>query len=854
MHIRQPLSFTRHRSATWRIKRFTTGILSLAILVAGVVVGQGIIAPPKVYAISTPESCFAFDAGTNTITDYYANQSNNSANPGCPRAVDIPSTIGGVAVTKLGISSFSMNQLTSVTIPNSVVNIADEAFVRNQLSSITLPNSLVSIGVNALSNNRLTSLTIPSSVKTIGTFAFAGNNISSAIFNGSVTTFGSLLFIYNPIESITYAGITHTGASSVPEACFTFWMGSIIQYNRADMNTVKNGGSACLSSTVNIPSTIGGATVTTIGNQAFYGKSLTSVTIPNSVTTISSEAFKDNSLTSLTIPSSVTNIADGAFARNTLTAVTFQGSVATIAAGTFRDTTPDSITYGGVTYSSSNSLSPACFTVLAGTITKYRYADVNTIKESGVACLSTSVNIPSTLAGAPVTGIGREAFSRSGLDYVNIPNSVTTIGDASFSNNNLTNVVIPNSVITIESWAFTYNYLESLSIGNSLTLISDYSFAFNKIHSVNLPASVADVSSSAFNAQNPGGRDLDYSETEFDIWSGEAVEAQRALDTIWYAQLYTADSTNPQGLENSYVPEVDYFGDINMNGSDGDSTGGHLINPVASTVHYKNSQGAQLQPEKSVTGKLQNGTYLEDYLVTKGPSIPASVDYYEQTPEESQAIQDALAAYYRIGTTQTFTAPAIDGYRGTVPASPYSLMLTQPTQVIDFVYEPNLHTINFGAPVGSDSNPTPSAVPGNTHPILTNSVFTVESDTSCTNIQSAQLVSSQQITNLPAGYVSVGGLNFTIGCSTVGGSADVNLQLAKSFPDSDLTKLKVYKQAPGGAITDISNLVTITNQVTPNGLRTVISYTIEDGAALDDDAQADGSITDPIYVVLPSSM
>jgi hypothetical protein len=65
---------------------------------------------------------------------------------------------------------------------------------------------------------------------------------------------------------------------------------------------------------VTIPTNINGLTVTSIGEYAFEGDSLTSVTIPDSVTSIESAAFDFcYSLTSATIGNSVTNIGDEAF-------------------------------------------------------------------------------------------------------------------------------------------------------------------------------------------------------------------------------------------------------------------------------------------------------------------------------------------------------------------------------------------------------------------------------------------------------------------------------------------------------------------------------------------------------------
>ncbi|MBQ1995119.1 MAG: leucine-rich repeat domain-containing protein, partial [Clostridia bacterium] len=70
-----------------------------------------------------------------------------------------------------------------------------------------------------------------------------------------------------------------------------------------------------ISGDVVIPSTLGGYSVTTISDYAFYDcDSLTSVTIPDSVTTIGDRAFYScDSLTSITIGDSVTTIGYYAF-------------------------------------------------------------------------------------------------------------------------------------------------------------------------------------------------------------------------------------------------------------------------------------------------------------------------------------------------------------------------------------------------------------------------------------------------------------------------------------------------------------------------------------------------------------
>ncbi|GHZ97648.1 Lactocepin [Vibrio cholerae] len=99
-----------------------------------------------------------------------------------------------------------------------------------------------------------------------------------------------------------------------------------------------------------IPKHLNGTLVTTIGEGAFGGNRLTSVTIPGSVTTIGEQAFSFNQLTSVTIPGSVITIGELAFSFNQLTSVTIPGSVITIGQGAFCNnqltsvTIPDSVT------------------------------------------------------------------------------------------------------------------------------------------------------------------------------------------------------------------------------------------------------------------------------------------------------------------------------------------------------------------------------------------------------------------------------------------------------------------------------------------------------------------------------
>lgn len=89
--------------------------------------------------------------------------------------------------------------MKSITIPNSVKTIGNEAFSAcTGLTFVTIPNSVTTIGDYAfLSCTGLTSVTIPGSATTIGNGAFLGcTELTSVTIPNSVTTIGIGAFAY----------------------------------------------------------------------------------------------------------------------------------------------------------------------------------------------------------------------------------------------------------------------------------------------------------------------------------------------------------------------------------------------------------------------------------------------------------------------------------------------------------------------------------------------------------------------------------------------------------------------------------------------------------------------------------
>ena len=112
----------------------------------------------------------------------------------CPADLVIPATLDGNLVTTIGDSAFYDNDLTSVTIPDSVTTIGAGAFSTNLIRSLTLGASVTTIGDVAFYDNYLTSVTIPDSVTTIGASAFEYSILDTVTIGNSVTTIGDYAF------------------------------------------------------------------------------------------------------------------------------------------------------------------------------------------------------------------------------------------------------------------------------------------------------------------------------------------------------------------------------------------------------------------------------------------------------------------------------------------------------------------------------------------------------------------------------------------------------------------------------------------------------------------------------------
>lgn len=253
---------------------------------------------------------------------------------------------------------------------------------------------------------------------------------------------------------------------------------------------------------IEIPTELGGYTVTGIGNRAFYGcADLTEVTIPQSVTSIGERAFAAcRKLNSLTINDAAASIGSRAFTECPLaTKLSLGKKITTIGDYAFFDcrgltsvTIPPSVTSIG------DDAFLQCIHLKTLSFGENIKTNIETIGDDAFYyCIELeSVTIPQS-----VTSIGNDAFGQchdlqsltikdaatsighraflgcTSLATISLGENIKTIGNYAFASCtciDLTNVTIPENVTTIRPGTFRYcTHLEYIMLPAGLTSFKD---------------------------------------------------------------------------------------------------------------------------------------------------------------------------------------------------------------------------------------------------------------------------------------------------------------------------------------------------------------------------------------------
>ena len=418
-------------------------------------------------------------------------------------------------VTAIGSAAFKGTSLNSITIPEGVTSIWNDAFNECQsLTSVKMPKTLKYIGVRAFYNcSKLNNISLRNT-KSCGNEAFSGCESLTVIDLEGMASIGNSAFYgcasltdinMKNVATLGYSafrGCSGLTSVTIPNSVTSIGDGAFwdcsgltsVTFNAEKCTHMGSGFNPVFNGCRNLTTLTIGYKVMVIPNYAFRGCSgLTSLTIPNSVTSIGGSAFWNCSgLTSLTIPNSVTSIGDNAFdGCYGLTSLTIGNSVTSIGDNAFDGcygltslTIGNSVTsIGYYAFSGCTSLTSID---LKGTTSLGEYAFRNCTGLKSVNLGNVTTVNRSTFEGCKniasidfgnVTSIGSYAFNGcANLTDINLKN-VTTLGYSAFCDcTGLTSVNLGN----ITSWGSSSfsgcTGLTNVNLGNTES-IGNYTFS-----------------------------------------------------------------------------------------------------------------------------------------------------------------------------------------------------------------------------------------------------------------------------------------------------------------------------------------------------------------------------------------
>ncbi len=153
---------------------------------------------------------FSNVVSTRTRGDYVVENGCITDYDGYETELDIPSVVSGEKITAIGDSAFKYSEIISVTIPEGVISLGDDAFSScENLEKVTLPESLTEIGESAFSGcGALGEIRIPDGAVSLGDGVFSNcDNLERVTLPENLTEIGESVFLYcDSLETITLPG------------------------------------------------------------------------------------------------------------------------------------------------------------------------------------------------------------------------------------------------------------------------------------------------------------------------------------------------------------------------------------------------------------------------------------------------------------------------------------------------------------------------------------------------------------------------------------------------------------------------------------------------------------------------
>ena len=433
------------------------------------------------------------------VTNDYANPY-----PEIPAELVIPETVTNsetgktYTVTSIGYRALYMaSQLTSITLPDSIRVIGDQAFLTGWVSKVTsmnLPEGLEEVGANALNSVKV-DFRLPSTLKRIGELAFTGTAISSVhladdVYVGS-RAFGNCLSlkevnltrntqdtegIYMNCTALTDVTV-EPDVTKLPQNAFFNCQSltdielpeSVVEIGRAAFQGCKFTSLDCLNT----------GSVTTLGDFCFAGNNnLHDIVIPDSVTYVGEQQFRFcPAVRSVSFGENVAYVGDGVmstfFTDPSVTKVVPEVRSATAGAAVRRSGYVGAMTKDGVNFDvycgSSFILDGLTYMPISATEVQVTDYDESTV--FGVVTIPETVTCEGDETVYTVTSVVDKLFSQKyNITEVHLPDTITTVGERAFDQiHGLNYINIPKSLTTLTGrQAFGYGGWDNLEAGEWL--------------------------------------------------------------------------------------------------------------------------------------------------------------------------------------------------------------------------------------------------------------------------------------------------------------------------------------------------------------------------------------------------
>ncbi|MCR5502069.1 MAG: leucine-rich repeat protein [Lachnospiraceae bacterium] len=360
--------------------------------------------------------------------------------------------ISGTRISKLTDDG---KKLSSIVIPDSfgITQIDADAFSGAKAQSITLPATLKIIRARAFREcANLKSITIPAKVTTIGDYAFADcTSLGKVTFEGlNITSDGQWIFQGCAIKNLTLP----QGATRIPANlfhCAKFSSCNIVIPKTVSIIEYGAFWHAYGYSGFEFEE---GSQLKTIGEGAFAAYPLASIDLPDSLREIYGSAFQYAKLTSITLPAGLKILKGAAFDACPITEVTILGSSLEDdwwRDGVFARTAISKLNIAeGVTnipqYLFQHADFDNCRIVFPSTLEEIK---------AGAFAYSNGIIEVDFSKCTRLKSIRAEAFCQVGsLQCVRLPYGLKTIGYDAFGRSGLTDITIPETVTSIGDWAF----------------------------------------------------------------------------------------------------------------------------------------------------------------------------------------------------------------------------------------------------------------------------------------------------------------------------------------------------------------------------------------------------------------